>query len=89
VRLSQRRGRDALGRAREGEVLDLLDNETGMHSMLGPQTKRRVDELVGWHTAKLGDRWAALEPLRQGVRLEFEGESGVPRIQWRPCRRDL
>jgi putative transposase len=26
------------------------------------------DELVGWHVAKLGDRWAALEPLRQGVR---------------------
>ena len=23
-----------------------------------------VDELVGWHTAKIGDRWAALEPLR-------------------------
>jgi integrase len=25
----------------------------------------RVDELVGWHTAKISDRWAALEPLRQ------------------------
>ena len=32
-----------------------------------------VDELVGWHTAKLGDRWAALEPLRQGVRHAFGG----------------
>jgi hypothetical protein len=21
-----------------------------------------VDEIVGWHSAKLGDRWAALEP---------------------------
>src|SRR5215467_7404094 len=30
-----------------------------------------VDELVGWHTAKVGDRWAALEPLRQGVRQVF------------------
>ena len=30
-----------------------------------------VDELVGWHTAKIGDRWAALEPLRQGVRHVF------------------
>ena len=30
-----------------------------------------VDELVGWHTAKIGDRWAALEPLRQGVRHAF------------------
>src|SRR3989442_13280562 len=26
-----------------------------------------LDEVVGWHTAKLGDRWAALEPIRQGV----------------------
>ena len=24
-----------------------------------------VDEIVGWHTAKIGDRWAALEPIRQ------------------------
>jgi putative transposase len=30
-----------------------------------------VDEVVGWHTAKIGDRWAALEPLRQGVRHVF------------------
>jgi transposase InsO family protein len=29
------------------------------------------DELVGWHVAKLGDRWAALEPIRQGVRHAF------------------
>ena len=26
------------------------------------------DDLVGWHVAKRGDRWAALEPIRQGVR---------------------
>jgi putative transposase len=32
-----------------------------------------VDELVGWHIAKIGDRWAALEPLRQGVRQVFGG----------------
>jgi hypothetical protein len=24
------------------------------------------DDIVGWHVAKLGDRWAALEPLRHG-----------------------
>src|SRR5437899_3265264 len=30
-----------------------------------------LDEVVGWHTAKLGDRWAALEPIRQGVRYAF------------------
>jgi putative transposase len=28
-------------------------------------------EVVGWHSAKLGDRWAALEPIRQGVRHAF------------------
>jgi putative transposase len=30
-----------------------------------------LDEVVGWPTAKLGDRWAALEPLRQGVLHAF------------------
>ncbi len=25
------------------------------------------DDIVGWHVAKRGDRWAALEPIRQGV----------------------
>ncbi len=29
------------------------------------------DEIVGWHVAKLGDRWAALEPIRQGVSHAF------------------
>jgi hypothetical protein len=32
-----------------------------------------IDELFGWHVAKLGDRWAALEPIRQGVRHAFGG----------------
>jgi len=32
-----------------------------------------VDEVVGWHVAKLGDRWAALEHLHQGVRHAFGG----------------
>jgi transposase InsO family protein len=26
-----------------------------------------VEDVVGWHVAKVGDRWAALEPIRQGV----------------------
>ncbi|RMH35613.1 MAG: IS3 family transposase [Nitrospirae bacterium] len=30
-----------------------------------------TDEVVGWHVAKLGDRWAALEPVRQGVRHAY------------------
>jgi putative transposase len=34
-----------------------------------------TDELLGWHVAKLGDRWAALEPIRQGVRHAFQGFS--------------
>jgi len=31
------------------------------------------DDVVGWHVAKVGDRWAALEPLRHGVRHAFGG----------------
>ncbi len=31
------------------------------------------DDVVGWHVAKLGDRWAALEPIRQGARYAFGG----------------
>ena len=27
----------------------------------------------GWHVAKKGDRWAALEPIRQGVRTHMDG----------------
>jgi transposase InsO family protein len=34
-----------------------------------------TDELLGWHVAKLGDRWAALEPIRQGARHAFGGFS--------------
>lgn len=30
-----------------------------------------LDEVVGWHVAKIGDRWAALEPIRHGVRHAF------------------
>ncbi|MBI1845688.1 MAG: transposase [Candidatus Rokubacteria bacterium] len=30
-----------------------------------------LDKIVGWHMAKIGDRWAALEPIRQGVRHAF------------------
>lgn len=37
-----------------------------------------TDEIVGWHVAKKGDRWAALEPVRQGVRRHFQGFA--PRI---------
>ncbi len=32
-----------------------------------------VNELVGWHTTKIMDRWTALEPLRCGI-----GSLGVP-----------
>jgi putative transposase len=30
-------------------------------------------DVVGWHVAKRGDRWAALEPLRQGTRDTLGG----------------
>jgi putative transposase len=32
-----------------------------------------VEDIVGWHVAKIGDRWAALEPIRQGVRAHLGG----------------
>lgn len=32
-----------------------------------------VSDVVGWHVAKKGDRWAALEPIRQGVRENMNG----------------
>jgi transposase InsO family protein len=28
-------------------------------------------EVMGWHVAKIGDRWAALEPIRQGMTAAF------------------
>jgi putative transposase len=34
-----------------------------------------TDELVGWKATKRGDRWAALEPLYQGVRHAFGGSA--------------
>ena len=37
-----------------------------------------VSDVVGWHVAKKGDRWAALEPVRQGVRTHMAGYA--PRI---------
>ncbi len=37
-----------------------------------------VSDVVGWHVAKKGDRWAALEPVRQGVRTHMGGYA--PRI---------
>ena len=30
-----------------------------------------ASDVVGWHVAKKGDRWAALEPVRQGVRAHM------------------
>ena len=32
-----------------------------------------AEDLVGWHVAKVGDRWAALEPIRQGVQHTHGG----------------
>ena len=32
-----------------------------------------ASQTLGWHVAKKGDRWAALEPIRQGVRTHMDG----------------
>src|SRR2546428_1124113 len=45
------------------------------------------DGIGGWHTAKLGDRWAALEPMRQGVRHAF-GRVGKDAARGLPSRCD-
>jgi len=37
-----------------------------------------ISDVVGWHVAKKGDRWAALEPVRQGVQAHMDGYA--PRI---------
>jgi transposase InsO family protein len=29
------------------------------------------EDIVGWHVAKRGDRWAALEPIWQGIRAHY------------------
>src|SRR5262245_26753033 len=36
-----------------------------------PQVVGWLNEVVGWHVAKIADCWAALEPIRQGVRHAF------------------
>jgi putative transposase len=35
--------------------------------------EHHVVDVVGWHVAKVGDRWAALEPIRQGVQQHCGG----------------
>jgi hypothetical protein len=37
-----------------------------------------VEDVVGWHVTQVGDRWAALEPIRQGVQQTHGGYA--PRI---------
>ena len=47
-----------------------------------------TDELVGWKATKRGDRWAALEPLYQGVRYAF-GRLGKDVARGLTVRTDL
>jgi len=39
-----------------------------------------AEDIVGWHVAKRGDRWAALEPIRQGVQQTHGG--CAPKSPW-------
>ena len=44
-----------------------------------------ASDVVGWHVAKKGDRWAALEPIRQGVRglgSQYRARQFQAEIQW-------
>jgi putative transposase len=38
-----------------------------------------LDELVGWHVAKLGDRWAALEPSARACTTPSAGSARTSR----------
>ena len=42
-----------------------------------------LDEVVGWHTAKLGDRWAALEPFARGSAMPSAASARTWRGGWR------
>ena len=46
-----------------------------------------VTDVVGWHVAKKGDRWAALESIRQGVRTHMDGYALNDRSGARPTAR--
>ena len=46
-----------------------------------------VTDVVGWHVAKKGDRWAALEPIRQGVRTHHGRLRAQDRSGARPTAR--
>jgi len=42
-----------------------------------------LDEVVGWHTAKLGDRWAALEPFARASAMPSDALAKRWRGAWR------
>jgi putative transposase len=101
--LAPTRRRHAHGdRAHAGMIITTLPNELWGTDATKFWTRREgwcwffgaidhcVEDLVGWHVAKVGDRWAALEPIRQGVQQTHGGSAptialGVGlRMDWGP-----
>ena len=80
-----KRGRPRGDRSHSGRITTDVPNELWGTDATRFYTKRdgwcwffvAVDhcatDVVGWHVAKKGDRWAALEPIRQGVRTHMDG----------------
>jgi putative transposase len=74
-----RRGHPHGGRAHSGTIIPAAPNELWGTDATRCYTRRdgwrwffgavdhHVGDVVGWHVAKVGDRWAAPEPVRQGV----------------------
>ena len=60
-------------RSHSGRITTDVPNELGVRTRRGSSSYHCVTDVVGWHVAKKGDRWAALEPIRQGVRTHIDG----------------
>src|SRR6266568_766545 len=63
--------RRGLASVRGERSVPAVKRDEVLHVIVFGAIDHAVDEIVGWHTAKIGDRWAALEPIRQGVRHAF------------------
>ena len=63
--------RRGLASVRGERSVPAVKRDEVLHVIVFGAIDHAVDEIVGWHTAKIGDRWAALEPIRQGLTTAF------------------
>ena len=69
----QRPDHDGCAERAVGYGRDAVLHEGGSWCWFFVAVDHCVTDVVGWHVAKKGDRWAALEPIRQGVRTHMDG----------------